>query len=101
MAQHDADVMAEVDSRIEESIENLRAVGGLNAQPDMSGKLQAVEKNLNTTGDEVGILAEEVASLILQSSSHDGEILRLKQENERFRSEFVAVSTKVLKMFIS
>jgi hypothetical protein len=101
LTQHDRELGDELDSRLAVRLDELRASGKVAAA--MANKktppseahtraLPEIELNINTTGDQISELAEEVGNLILQSNSHDAVISQLKQENDELKSQFVLVS---------
>jgi hypothetical protein len=101
LTQHDRELGDELDSRLAVRLDELRASGKVAAA--MANKktppseahtraLREIELNINTTGDQISELAEEVGNLILQSNSHDAVISQLKQENDELKSQFVLVS---------
>jgi hypothetical protein len=110
MNQHDKEVEAEIDARMDEKLEALKELRAAPAPSDTKlepgedqnlltekDKLQAAEQNLTTVGDEIEELAEAVGGLILQSSSHETEIAMLKQDNEHFTTQTVMVSKTQLR----
>jgi chromosome segregation ATPase len=93
---HDEDLKDELDGLLEAKFEELHKGESLLDTPQsngvgQSGKFLEVERNINTTGEQVGELAEEVGNLILRSSAVDSDIERLRRENEQFKQDFVLV----------
>ena len=109
LTQHDRELGDELDSRLAVRLDELRASGKVAAamankktppSEAHSRALREIELNINTTGDQISELAEEVGNLILQSNSHDAVISQLKQENDELKSQFLLVSFFPLSLVI-
>ncbi|KAH9951893.1 hypothetical protein B0H21DRAFT_705064 [Amylocystis lapponica] len=113
MIQHDNDLLEEVEGRIQNKLEGLQsdhslpllsssepggqiqAVVAAEQQPALDvpqgRKLEEFRQEVDTLGEQVGELAQEVANLILEMRAKDEEAQRLRQDNELLMQEVDAL----------
>ncbi|OBZ69181.1 ATP-dependent rRNA helicase SPB4 [Grifola frondosa] len=91
MVQFDNDLLTEVDDRIQTRIDEVRLSGESSKSGPSSADLRRLEQELNVTGNQLGELAMEVANLISQTSEHELENTRLREENDRLKQHYHSV----------
>jgi hypothetical protein len=64
-------------------------------------KFEEAEQNLNVAGEEIGELAEAMASLYIQVDLQLNEIKQVKAENAQLKAERTTASTGFLRPFFN
>lgn len=99
--QRNAIVGDEIDSRIDARLEEVEIFpdeDDMNPSPAVVTAVVQAETTkaldiINTTGQQLGEVAQEVANLMMQSKDTDDEAVRLRQENDQLKTEIIKLKS--------
>lgn len=91
------EIESRIDARLEE-VEIFPDEDDINPSPDIvTAAVQAETvkalNSINSTGQQLGELAQEVANLMMQSKGTDDEAMRLRQENDQLKTEIIKLKS--------
>ena len=96
--QRDAIMGDEVEARIDARLEEMDLFQEVDMSPSREAVTAAVQAEtakglemIRVTGEQLGEVAQEVATLMLQSKGTDDEAARVRQENEQLKAEIAQV----------
>lgn len=89
------EIESRIDARLEE-VEIFPDEDDINPSPNIVTTAVQAEtvkalNSINSTGQQLGELAQEVANLMMQSKGTDDEAMRLRQENDQLKTEIIKV----------
>ncbi|KZT26453.1 hypothetical protein NEOLEDRAFT_1147134 [Neolentinus lepideus HHB14362 ss-1] len=101
LIQRDAEVLEELDSRVEARLEEMKQLQSESSEKERvqtheayGNQIENLEKNLNTIGNEVGQMAVEIAALITESEDSKKERDILRRENEEWKRKYVELEAR-------
>jgi chromosome segregation ATPase len=107
LTQYDREITEELESKMDEKVAELRLVDKSSKHEHSSvneaiiRKFEEAEQNLNVAGEEIGELAEAMASLYIQVDLQLNEIKQVKAENAQLKAERTTASTGFLRPFFN